>query len=355
MRAIQLAAVIFLSLASGGGAPGQALADSPLLEEVLQGNRTTLDSIHTFYCRMTIVEADFGQTAKPEQCGYWRSGSMVRARTTDPARRDVVDIFANDSRLQGLSSHADERHGYVNINTGRLPRGDAWEDGLLTFPLSGGATHRVLPIDRLLQEGQKIGNVTRREEDGHSCIVVELLDKDDGRRELWFEPKLNYLVWRVVFLGAHLKGQGGQRKMMNTVKQFTEIAPGMFFPADAELSSSRDGKPVRTISTTFSDIRINEPLPPDIFDFRFPADLRVYDRISGTSYITGADGNSRVDEKASRARVAPPVASAPGDFTRVEVRPWSSWIIPCSLGVLGGAAGLYARNRWLMRKTATTE
>jgi hypothetical protein len=355
MHRTRLATGAFLGLLAID-CPGSAGAASPLLDEVVRGNRATLDSIHTFSCRITLTYAAAGAapTGKPVEGEYWRSGSTVRMRCANFVGRQLVDVIAKDSSEWGLSSGATERHGWVSPDHGRLPGCDAWALGLVTNALVAPGTQGLqrLPLDELLQRGQKVGQTSRRHDGGRDSIVVELMSTGDGRRELWFDPKFNYLSWKMVSLQFLKPGKRDERRVEWTVTRFTEAAPALYFPAQVEMSSSLNGNVTNTESVAFSDIRINEPLPPDVFHFRFPEGTKVSDRVSGKSYVTGADGNPAGPLQDMPAVVAPPVPPPPGHVTRSEPTPWSSWILPCSVGILGGAAGLWVRGRWLSARAS---
>jgi hypothetical protein len=323
---------------------GKSSAGSPLLDEVLQGNRASIDSIRTLSCRVTNVRTSpSGKTAKPVQGEYWKSDDKVRVQWAE--RGFTFDAFCNGAVQRILSSDVKERRGSVMRNSHWLPPCDALELALLTLPLYVEGRPEM-PFDELLQRGQNVGNVSRKRETGHECIVVELIDPDDITREIWFEPKFNYLAWKTVFKQRGADEKQGDVRTEKVVLRFVEAGPSIFFPAEVEGSSVVGGKPNGKRLTTFSDIHINEPIPPDVFDFRFPKGTHVFDNILGKTYVVDEDGNPVGEQRPLPAAVAPPVRPAPGDVSRSEPARWSSWFLPCSLGLLAGAGGIWFQRRW---------
>jgi hypothetical protein len=332
---------------------GRTPAGSPLLDEAARGNRATLDSIHTFSCRITTVPVSAsGKVGKPTQGEYWWSHDKVRGQWVDHGF--TVDALASGSVSRSLTSHAHERQGSVMPNAGWLPPCDPRESALLTLTLFSDARPEV-PFDELLRRGQQIGRVARNQEAGHECIVIELVDRDDVTREIWFEPRFNYMIWKTVYMRPGKSDGPGGVRTERVVTRFLEAAPSLFFPAQVEFKALVGGKVSEIKSTTFSDVHINEPLPPDIFDFRFPKDTVVFDRILGKTYVVDGNGNPVGEQKELPVAVAPPVRSAPGDITRTEPVRWSSWLLPCSVGALGGAAAIWGHRRWLESRPVTVK
>jgi outer membrane lipoprotein-sorting protein len=325
-------------------ARGPAFAAQPILEQVRQANRSTLDSIHTFSCRMTTAYTSLGVTETPVQVQYWRSQDAVRLRYTVGGK--AVDCFAKDSIVRTLGELDKSRFsGAVVPGKGRFfSEYDVWQLSLLAFPLVG-KDRDVLPFDQMLSRGQKIGAVDRRTEDGHEYIVVELVDPKLPR-ELWFDPSVNYLIRK--YVSHQSKGSVAAA----TVTRFVEAAPAIFFPEQVEMKAIVDGKQDDSRSTTFSEIRINEPLPPSIFDFQFPGGTEVNDYSLGKSYVTGVDGKPAGELRDLNLAGVSVAAVAGGDVTAAESESWSGWILPVSIAFLCMAGLLWARRTWSASKPA---
>jgi hypothetical protein len=275
----------------------------------------------------------------------------VRAQGSEFGRE--IDACASESIVRSLSKGANvETHGSVTTNAGDLEVCDVWQLGLLFVPLLV-EERQLLPFDELLRKGQNVVGVARRADGEHHCIVVELADANEVRRELWFESRYNYLIWKTVYTQDRKSIKQGAVRTEIKVTKFEEAAPTIFFPADVELNRTVDAKVTDIRMTTFSDIQVNEPLPPDVFDFRFPPGTRVFDRIMGKSYITDAEGNPAPGQiNDAPAKVAPAVRSESREVSISEPTSWSAWILPCSLAALGGAFGLWVRSRWSMAKSS---
>jgi hypothetical protein len=225
---------------------------------------------------------------------------------------------------------------------------DVWEMALLFIPFfRQGKIPEPLPFYQVVKNGQKIGQVARRSDGLRECIVVELIDADGVRRELWFDPAVNFLIRKVVYTEPHNKGNAGDVRTEIIVSEFVEVTPSVFFPGRVEMNRFVNDDLKGKRETTFSDIRMNEPVAPGLFDFRFPANTPVTDTVLGKHYLTDANGNPGTEERPIPAIFAPPVQPGVGTVSTEDPTSWSKWMLPASLGVLGGAAGLWMRRRWL--------
>jgi hypothetical protein len=214
---------------------------------------------------------------------------------------------------------------------------DVWWLSLFVWP---DPKHGPEPLtfDEMLQHGQEVGNVDERSESGRKDIVVELVTGGE-KYEVWFDPRVNYLVRRII-------ATENDRRMDVSVTSFAEAKPGIFFPERIEMTLTNAGKQTDARSTVFSDIRVNEPISPAVFDRRFPSGLHVEDLVTGKSYTTNAPGEPGTDSEDLVVGGALTRNAVPKDVTREEPRPWSRWILPGSLGALGGAFALWIRRRW---------
>jgi hypothetical protein len=94
------------------------------------------------------------------------------------------------------------------------------------------------------------------------------------------DPAANYLARR---LTVHIASQqvvdfeSRQRRtvsvdMISEVKEFRSCGDGVFFPTESEYRYVRSDHETPTMVSTFvvKDLRVNEPLAAEAFDFRFP-------------------------------------------------------------------------------------
>jgi hypothetical protein len=316
---------------------GFAAAADPLLDQIRTANRISVDSIHTLYCRFVSTYTSRGATTEPEQGEYWRDGGVVRLRSS--AEGKTVDSVAKDAVVRTLGRGNGRVIGTVVPLNGRpLATCDVWSLGLLGLP-DPKRGFELVSFDELIGRGQQVGQVSEKKEFGRNEIVVEVITPD-SKWEVWFDAAVNYLIRRIIVTQD-------KKRTDVSVTRFAETMPGLFFPEQVEMRMVVDGKPGDSRSTVFTDVRVNEPLSPSVFDFHFPAGLEVTDLVMGKTYITDADGRPGGQIKDLEIGGAPPYSPAPKDVTKDEAKPWSNWILPGSLGILGGAGALWLRSRWL--------
>jgi hypothetical protein len=94
------------------------------------------------------------------------------------------------------------------------------------------------------------------------------------------------------------------------VKEFAETIPGVFMPVAAFSQTLTDGREDSRLDIALSNVRINQPVPPDRFDLKVPAGTLVLDRIRHKQYKAGADGRPSGPEQDLVQPVALPVAKA---------------------------------------------
>jgi len=285
------------------------------------------------------------QVREPVRGEYWRAGDRARIRCTVNGK--TTEVAATDSRVRSFGK---DQHGrlFGSIrSSGKplFPMSDVWQLGLIEHILHLDERQtELLPLHYVLERGQKAGRVRRQVDAGHDCIVIELIDPN-GQREIWLDPKYNYLVRRTVYDQPAVKGGLAAVRTERVVTRFAEPVTGIFFPEEVQFTSAVNGKQDQSSTTVFSDIRINEPLPADVFDLPFPAGTEVDDSILGKRYKVDATGNPIGETIVPRRVAAPPVQGSPGAVSTEEPRPWSWWVLPASIGILGWAAAM-----WLRRK-----
>ena len=147
------------------------------------------------------------------------------------------------------------------------------------------------------------------------------------------------------------------RLSQQKVVRFKEVVPSIFFPEQVEFRNSGGDGPDSTIVVSFSNIRINQPLPPDVFDFpTIPAGARVVDDIKAESYIADAHGNPKSGTVETLVRLPPiPAGSAQPTESVDEPKSLTRWILPGSLAVLALAGGLWLFRKWRPAAAGKTE
>jgi hypothetical protein len=319
----------------------QVRGGDQLLETVRAGNLASLQSLHTFSCRITATDASAkGSTSLSGD--YSRGPEGVRTRY----HRDqhFHDVLFKDQRLTQFTrqsaskgrgkARADIRHA-SNPAVGDC---DVWLLGLLAF--RGPDSGTVVSFDELLNTPHQLHQVRRVVEAGRELVYVEL-EHSTSHRKFWFDPAVNYLVRKLV---GTTKGQPTEFRSVLEVTRFKELEPGLFFPERVEARYFYNGdNPLSNNVVVFADVRVNRPLPPETFQLRLPAGTTVTDNLQGKVYDVNEDGKPvgpvRSLFTATSSGITPraPTLEEPASTT--------SWILPASLGVLLVAVILWVRRR----------
>ncbi len=104
------------------------------------------------------------------------------------------------------------------------------------------------------------------ERDGRRLERVEL---SHARADLTidFDPSVNYLA-RVVVARSKLEGGAGKPALEQEVTEFSEVAPGVYYPTKVQCVNPVTRE--QTWGIEFSDIKVNEPIAPETMTFQFP-------------------------------------------------------------------------------------
>src|SRR5262249_41616376 len=140
------------------------------------------------------------------------------------------------------------------------------------------------------------GKTERRSVEGKDFVAVQLFfdarkpDDMSWMVTVFFDPQVNYLVRKVTrdaMPGAKIRSHRDQE-----VVQFIEGDRSVFF-SERVLSHDNlnEGQMVTDSTTVISGIRLNQPLPIDIFHIHFPASIYMTDTIRGVTYRIDAEGN----------------------------------------------------------------
>lgn len=340
-----------------------AIRAQDLLAEVRAGNKAALDSIRTLFCRMT-VETPVSPVSRSETSpvDYWQSGDSHRIRfsdafqLTDAVRHNGVNRSSSLSQERNIFSirpvQTDER-------TGRF---DPYGSGLLK--LFGPKGWR-LTLEKILSQPHKIKSVARQPLDGHDCVVVKMSFKLEGELtgnfEIWFDPKVNYLARKLIgdFTGPPDRPMARRESQ---VLKFVEVATGIHFPVEAETKFTSNDKLTQHDVVTFSDIRINQPLPADIFALPIPPNSKVLDAIQDREYTVDASGKEYGPSRPLAKGMPAPAGKsgqAPGSppsppvvaqtATTKEPEPVTRWVLYGLLLVLAIAGSI-----WYVRRLRTS-
>jgi hypothetical protein len=221
-------------------------------------------------------------------------------------------------------------------------------------------TIEAIPFEQLVLQATGLSRAERRSIKGKEMLVAHLVfdrTKDQGGAwdvEIHFDPAVNYVVRKTIYTAS---GTNGRFIREDEVIQFKECAPGLFFPERLEGHSELNGKPDFNHTTVISDIRVNQPLPDDIFRLHYPEGVNLSDQIRNIRYRVDSEGHQTSAGTPLQGRVVPPPperqsdSSGPGMETQEEPRSASRWVLPVSLVILAFAGIAVFVRRW--RRIAT--
>jgi len=272
-----------------------------------------------------------------------------------------LDYQWEDSKTVSVS------HGSLNgkseVVAGRWPdasryigRCDAWARALLVLNVPH--TNDSIPFEELVERATRVTEVSRRALEGNEAILVRLnFDSSDLRPaswevEIYFDPAVNYLVKRAVYIAST---DAGKYRRQTDVAQFKECTPGVFFPERLFGEDGPVSKPNFKHTTIISDIHVNEKLPQEIFHFRFPDGIQIHDKVRGALYRIDSQGKAISKETPMEVFSPPPPAVDSVIYqTETQEEPPNPrrWIVPLSLLALAlGGGGVLVRR---MRRAAPT-
>lgn len=332
-------------------AGAQPSSGQELVDFVMQAHRASRELVRTTSCRvefqMTITNPRSNSTIRQSCSGnYWSSVDAIRLKVSDQNSNNPLGDLPEDldycwkDSVRKLVHRKPSSDGKKLVGAGRdgyenryLHRCDAWARGLLVLNVPG--TINCLSFERLVEKSTRLKRAEWYTIDGNKLAMIELVipqpnsPGDSWDVQFYFDPSVNYLVRKEVYRhGSYAREQ--------EVVQFKECAPGLYFPERVS-GRSKDS----TSSTLLSEIRVNQPLPADIFNFRYPHGVYLSDGIKGVSYRTDPEGNpiSAVTPH-SRGPLPPRSEAEPatlGTETQEEPRSLTRWILPLALVILASA------------------
>lgn len=342
--------------------PVRAEAVSPkereLLEFARDAHRSAREQIRTANCRLRFTAQYLGADKKPrtQSCSveYWFSPEAIRVKLSDSlgVSHELDYLWKNSQRQALITQEVGGKKEYqatLGAFAERcLHRCDAWARALLMLDDPGEG--RQLYFEDLLEVADRIESVKRKSIGGRDMVVVELTFNktkpivSTWHMEVFLDASVNYLVRKVVY-----ERVGGIRREAE-VEKFQEFTGGVYFPVRVV---GRAGDGFSSLAE-FTDVSINEPLPRDIFEFRYPHGVTLYDGIRNARYRVDESGNP-ISEMVplSQEPVPPPLTDLLNhqhfSETLQEPRSWTRWILPVSLGILAAAAVGYGIRWWRRR------
>lgn len=339
--------------------PAKSAEDRNLLEFVREAHRASRESIQTYSCRVEftiIITSERLGSPVTQSCSsqYWCSPTVMRANVSDKSEEgdylweNFICKGVIRRSIQGQTGVQASRASYTTRHTMRC---DPADRGLLVLNVPN--TTDSIPFEQLVEKATRLKKIERKSVHGKEMIVVQLFFDRSGdvnrawNIEIYFDPGVNYLIRKVVYSVASKGGYIREEEVQN----FKEFGSGVFFPEQAVGRSENQGKQYSTNTSKLTDIKVNQPLPRDIFRFRYPQGVFMADKIRGCEYRIDAEGNPISKEVPFGRGDPPPIkegdAQSAGTETQEEPRPASRWILPISLGILivGGVAAFLRRRR----------
>ncbi len=325
-----------------------AVSAQDILEEVRAGNKSALESIRTLSCRITLASPTSQRGPMAESTAdYWQSGDSWRVHFQGAGQ--VHDSVGHDSIIRRLT-RSEKRTRFVikRAEPDEPPsRFDPYGRGLLKLC---GPKGWSLTLEELLHRPHKLGKVTRESHEGREYIVLKISIKLEGELkgdfEIWFDPQVNYLARKLI--GEITSSTPTKTRRESQVLRFLEAAPGVYFPVEAETKFYNDGKLAQHDVVTFSEIRVNQPLAPNLFELPIPPNSTVSDSIQDREYQVDAQGKAFGPER-SLIKFAPLPAGSAQTETMTEPESVTRWIVYALLGVLAIAGGI-----WYVRRLRAT-
>lgn len=361
---IERKSVFFFAMISAAFTFVSGTSAGELLEEVRAGNKAAIESIRTLSCRITVANpiTPIGPM-EAATVDYWRSGDSWRVRCPLGAAGDTTDWVQHDFVSKNVMQSAGTTFFAITRADpdDSLLRFDPYANGLLKL---FGPGLRDLTLEKILKElPHKLGKITRQPYQGHECVVLKISTKselDAGKNidfEIWFDPQVNYLACKLI---REIKGRSDRGDFHNEsrVLRFTEAAPGIYFPAEMERKCYTDGKLTTHDIVTCSDIRVNQPLPPGIFELPIPPNSTVMDAIQDREYKVDALGKAFGPERSLPKYPPLPAGSGqpPGKSqalaplaqfaTTTEPQSMTRWFVYGFLFVLAVSCSIWHVLRW---------
>jgi hypothetical protein len=331
-----------------GVVPAHGRQSEDLLALLKAGHRGTRDTIRSFSASMVVEEATSGKKVAMYTSQCWRTPKQMRCRTVYPDGR-VDDGLSTHSEHKQVSKSFGPNGKSVRYAAGRRPAskssttGDIWETMLIDFPNGNGAK---CDLDRFLELSTKPPTVNRERLDGRDCLhlVAHYDDVHLGavRLDAWFDPDASYLVRKRVL-------RWGQIRSESLITGFRQVG-GVSLPEACVGQMFAEGKALGPVHATFSDVRVNEPIPVNVFQLPIPSGTIVFDDFEKTYYPV----NSRWERTGpstprSHNKIAPPLSDGQDTtFTRQtdsEPPPGVNWLMWSSLALLASVASFWGYHR----------
>ena len=333
--------------------------DENLLSVLRAGYSANGDAINTFSATMLVEEVNRSDKKRSKffECQYWRTPKAIRYRESYFKGSIEDGLQTATERKQVSKNLIPGQTGYRYGATREHPHtsmmaGDVWASMLIEFPNGKGGQ---CDLERFLELAKKPPAVSKERLDGQDCIRLSMRYDDvrsgEVQLDAWFDPRVNYLVRKRVMVWGKFRSES----RIESFQRFGEWSFPKVCVGDYSISGkAQSGQSI----ATFSDIKVNTPLPENIFRLAVPHGTMLFDQFDNTRYLI----NERWERIGARTNTPPVKRNSPqsdGDapaFTeqsRDEPPPRTRWLLWGSLGLLGAGGGVWAwRNRGRLKRRA---
>ena len=297
-----------------------ARTEDSRLRELIEAHSATMGLIHRFDIEVTIWDkALIGPYSKEpaQKTGTWRwsgDGNVERIRNRDfkldtqhpgPQGENFLDVFDGGTNRMLLRNWNPEKppsitpfkqagvKGVVGPRSNVMPglladlsvfllmryrnvRDETDPRQILSDLASSSPNVTVLPSEPDIDHGLIRIRVVRPGK------VTEAQASDYF--DFYLDPAAGLMVRKLVeyYPSSEWYGESGKVERLlvrwvREVKKFKDVGSGAFFPIETELNIYRSGRdePTAVVRAVANRVVVNEPLPSDALDFKFPENLLV--------------------------------------------------------------------------------
>ncbi|WP_162658167.1 outer membrane lipoprotein-sorting protein [Tuwongella immobilis] len=262
---------IFLSLFSLAPA-------SESFEQIRSNHQNAVSGIVTLQCKINIEYSPAQQNIFNEEALVISDTASNRTLIKHRIGTTSNTILVRDNLIRRLTSdskRAIETEGLIS-NSDMPIDCDPWAYSLIT--LYGPTRFRSPLNDIFSHKDTSINSVRDDLINGHRVKIVEL-EHTRARLTISFDTSNDYLIRQVRLVDQSVDAT-------STVLEFTQ-SNNRYFPKRVEISNSKNNS---TCKVTFSDIKINQPLKSQSFEFRFPPGILVTDLVRNDLFRTNNSG-----------------------------------------------------------------
>lgn len=332
-----------------------------LLERTQAAHRAAIASLQSFSCKVELHTQAFLPEPREtrKQGAFWYAHGKVRCREVRIDGSDLIHIVDGETAKSWGTDGGKAMAAMVIPARDFVSQSNVFDLCLIEFFL--GPVDRRLTLDELIQGASKGATAQRVKHAGRDLILItaEFAEKPSTgglpqqavRMEVYLDPAVNCLVRKIV-----KTLNDGKTVMEREITEFAEPSPGVFFPVKVEAKTATDGKPVQTVSITLSDLKVNQPIGAEWFEFRVPHGTKVFNRATMTSYESDERGNpisatNPIRDMAPGQTIMPiyPGKTHTGKPSASEEPDRWPWLLYAAVGLTGLGGVIWLWGSWRSR------